>query len=262
MSLDITTHRVTVSRTARYATTGAAAAHTNSLWVAFHGYGQRAADFIAPFADAAPPGVRIIAPEGLSRFYLELPRPDGGHLTRTGATWLTRDDREDELRDALAMLHAVVGREIGAVTAACGTEPTLHLLGFSQGVAMSMRYVVERTAVVAPASPVTTHVLWAGGLAHDVADEALRLAWRQTAVHLVRGERDRFADDATRAATQARFVDLGQAVSTHTFAGGHRLDTPLLRALLAHTAGAGDGAVPTTHLADTAVRRHAWPPPS
>ena len=121
--MSVRTHHLTVARTARYATAGAAPADAARLWVVFHGYGNRAADFIAPFADAAPPDTRVVAPEGLSRFYTEPPRADGGHLQRTGATWLTRDDREDELRDALAMLHAVVAREHAAVVARTRRAP-------------------------------------------------------------------------------------------------------------------------------------------
>lgn len=232
MTFPISTSRVSVTRTARFAITGADPAHAAHLWVVLHGYGQLATEFIAPFAEAAPPGVRIVAPEGLSRFYLELPRPDGGHLTRTGATWLTRDDRDDDLRDALGMLHTVVRREIEAIMHARGATPRLHLLGFSQGVAMSMRYAVDRLAVDASAVPLATHVLWAGGLAHDVADEALREAWRQTALHVVVGARDRFASDTFRESVRSRLADIGHPVTTHTFEGGHRLDTPLLRTLL------------------------------
>ena len=232
-----TLHYLTVARTARYATVGAAPAHTAQLWIALHGYGHRAADFIAPFGAVAPADTRVVAPEGLSRFYLEMPRPDGGHLARTGASWLTRDDREVELRDALAMLHAVVAREVAAVTAARGAPPALHLLGFSQGVAMSMRWVVEAAgnpALRRPA-PVHSHVLWAGGLAHDVPDDALRAAWRATAVHAVWGSRDRFASEAARDAARQRFSAIGVTPRMHTFEGGHRLDASVLGALFART---------------------------
>jgi predicted esterase len=232
MTFPISTSRVSVTRTARFATTGADLPHAVHLWVVLHGYGQLASEFIAPFAEAAPPGVRIVAPEGLSRFYLELPRPDGGHLTRTGATWLTRDDRDDDLRDALGMLHTVVQRELTAIRQARGAAPMLHLLGFSQGVAMSMRYAVDRLARDAAAVPLATQVLWAGGLAHDVSDDALYEAWQQTALHVVVGARDRFASDTFRESVRSRLAGIGHPVTTHAFEGGHRIDTPLLRALL------------------------------
>ncbi len=227
-------HRVTVARTARYATVGAEPAQAARLWIAFHGYGHRAADFIAPVASVVPGDTRVVAPEGLSRFYLEMPRPDGGHLARTGASWLTRDDREDELRDALGMLQAVVAREHAAITAARGAPPSLHVLGFSQGVAMSMRWVVQaaQNPALGRDARVHAHVLWAGGLAHDVPDAALRDAWQRTTLHAVWGSRDRFASEAARETARARFDAIGVVPQVHTFEGGHRLDAVLLGDLL------------------------------
>jgi predicted esterase len=241
-------HRVTVARTARYATVGAEPAQAAQLWIAFHGYGHRAADFIAPFASAVPSDTRVVAPEGLSRFYLEMPRPDGGHLARTGASWLTRDDREDELRDALGMLQAVVAREHAAISAARGAPPVLHVLGFSQGVAMSMRWVVQaaQNPALSRNAQLHSHVLWAGGLAHDVPDDALRAAWAGTTLHAVWGSRDRFASEAAQESARARFAAIGVVPQVHTFEGGHRLDAARLAALLradrSPAAAAGDSA--------------------
>lgn len=227
----ITVHKRTVSRTARYATAGADPSHTTVLWVVFHGYGQLAADFITPFARVGRSDMRVVAPEGLSRFYLELPRADGAHLSRTGATWLTRDDREDELRDALGMLDAVVAGEVASVVDASGAAPAVHLLGFSQGVAMSMRWAAA-TAAQPTRVPVSKHVLWAGGLAHDVPDDAMRTAWTGTDVHVVVGEKDKFATHASRMSIGERLAQIGVPTATHTFAGGHRLDDTLLQQLL------------------------------
>ncbi len=238
----VTVSKIPVRRTARYAMTGADPSQTRALWIVFHGYGQRAADFIGPFAQAAPNDARVVAPEGLSRFYLELPRADGGHLSRTGATWLTRDDREDELRDALGMLFDVVEREFNRITDAAGEPPSLHILGFSQGVAMSMRWAIDRLTREGPASrvPIATHALWAGGLPHDVAAAALREAWRGTAVRLITGEHDRLVSEAALDGARTQLTEVAVGITEHRFGGGHRLDTPLLRSLmiLAQHAGA------------------------
>ncbi len=230
----VTMHKITVARTARYATVGAEPSAAEWLWVGFHGYGHRAEDFVAPFAECVPTHTRVVAPEGLSRFYLEMPRADGGHLARTGASWLTRDDREDELRDAMAMLHAVVAREVSAITAARGAVPSVGVLGFSQGVAMSMRWVADAASnpALGRDAPIAAHVLWAGGLAHDVTNESMRSAWRAARVHLVMGARDKFASDASRDAMRTRMAAVEVAYEEHSFDGGHRLDTQLLASLL------------------------------
>ncbi len=230
----VTLHKLAVERTARYATAGADAADATALWVVFHGYGQLASDFITTFARLVPRQTRVIAPEGLSRFYLELPRADGKHLARTGATWLTRDDREDDLRDALAMLHAVVGQEVDAILEARGEVPAIHVLGFSQGVAMSMRWVadVADRGVPEEGADIATHVLWAGGLAYDVSDDAMRAAWTGTSVRVVVGDKDKFATDAFRRTLRKRIDAMGLVIEEFTFGGGHRLDDDVLRQLL------------------------------
>ena len=104
---------------------------------------------------------------------------------------------------------------------------------------MSMRWLVEaeRNPALGAGARVHTHVLWAGGLAHDVPDEPLRTAWRDTALHLVVGDRDAFATPAWRANVETRLADIGVHPVAHAFAGGHRLDTPLLG-----SAAAGNGS--------------------
>jgi dienelactone hydrolase len=108
------------------------------------------------------------------------------------------------------------------------------VLGFSQGVAMSMRWAVEvsRNPSLGAAGRVHRHVLWAGGLAHDVPDDALRHTWRDARVEVVWGERDRFASETARDAMRARFSGLQVVPHVRTFEGGHRLDAALLETML------------------------------
>jgi dienelactone hydrolase len=133
------------------------------------------------------------------------------------------------------MLHAVVAREHAAIMAARGAPPQLGVLGFSQGVAMSMRFAADLSSnpSLGRAPQLNTHVLWAGGLAHDVSNQSIAAAWPGTTVRVVVGERDQFATDAFRDAVRTRLQAIGVTTTEHAFAGGHRLDTPLLRELLA-----------------------------
>jgi dienelactone hydrolase len=132
------------------------------------------------------------------------------------------------------MLHAVVGQEVDAVLEARGDVPAIKVLGFSQGVAMSMRWVadVADRGVPEEGADVATHVLWAGGLAHDVSDDAMRAAWTGTTVQVVVGDKDKFATDSFRRSLRKRIDAMGIAVEELTFGGGHRLDDDVLRKLL------------------------------
>lgn len=235
-------HNIRVARTARFATVGAAPANAQRLWMVFHGYGQLAAEFAQPFADVVPEDTRVVAPEGLSRFYGQMPRRDGSHLTRVGATWLTREARDDDLRDVLAMLHAVYARTVGEIVAARGAPPVVGVLGFSQGVAMAVRW----TAHLASAPPVALaaalpvrHVWWAGNLPHDMDADVLRTVFAAAQCEVVIGTRDTLLTDDARTSLMAACNTVGVTPTVREFSGGHRLDTPTLRDVLA--------ALPVSH---------------
>jgi hypothetical protein len=77
-------HHISIARTARYYQLGTISTDTRRIWFVCHGYGQLAAYFIRHFAHltAADPYLVVIAPEGLSRFYLHR-GSRGGHLDDT-----------------------------------------------------------------------------------------------------------------------------------------------------------------------------------
>lgn len=56
---------------ARYFTAGEVTQQTKHIWFVLHGYGQLADNFIRKFEVIQSPETVVIAPEGLSRFYLQ-----------------------------------------------------------------------------------------------------------------------------------------------------------------------------------------------
>ncbi len=94
-------HEITVPRTARFALSADPGDATTEIWFACHGYAQLAGSFLESIMPAAAPGRVLVAPEGLSRFY-----PDSG-TGRVGASWMTKEGRESEIRDYVALLDAV-----------------------------------------------------------------------------------------------------------------------------------------------------------
>jgi len=128
-------HHITVPRTARYHALGDAAT-ASEIWIVLHGYGHLARYFLRKF-EGLEEGRLIVAPEGLSRFYL-----DDGH-TRVGATWMTREDRELEIADQLTYLDQLTEH----LRAGSRADIRLNVLGFSQGVATACRWAaIGRTA--------------------------------------------------------------------------------------------------------------------
>jgi predicted esterase len=209
-------------RTGRYALVGAEPAHARRLWFALHGYGQLASRFVRPFTDAVPADTCVVAPEGLSRFYREMPRPDGGHLTQVGATWMTREGREEEMADAERWLSAVHDDllPVAPQGAAVG------VLAFSQGVATAIRWIAS--GGVRPQAL----VVWAGGLPDDVEDASMTQALERCDVVLVNGTQDPFVQADAHAAALARLRRWQPQARAVSFEGDHRLHRDTLAALL------------------------------
>ena len=145
-------HRLTVPRSARCYTQGGSAA--TEAWLLLHGYGQLATRFLRGFAPLATPSRLLVAPEGLSRFYLE------AGAGKVGASWMTKEDRASEIADYLGYLDQVRRELIPPVP--------LTVLGFSQGVATAARY-----AVAAAPAPVRL-VCWGGLVPEEISAGAAR----------------------------------------------------------------------------------------
>src|SRR5437867_9781706 len=63
-------HHIGVSRTARYFTLGDSSREVGEVWFVCHGYGQLAARFLEKLRVLDDGRRYLVAPEGLSRFYL------------------------------------------------------------------------------------------------------------------------------------------------------------------------------------------------
>lgn len=218
------------TRTARYALLGAEPARARRIWFALHGYGMLATRFIRAFDGIIPDDTCVVAPEGLSRFYLELPRADGGHLQRVGATWLTRESRDTDIADAHRWLDSVQREVVAEATAGTGVAPLFAVLGFSQGVATAMRWI--GASDIRPRQ----FVAWAGGLATDVDAAAFFAALAQRELRLVVGDGDPYVTPQTLAAITAALSRLTVRYRVQTFTGAHHLEATLLRELLVNLA--------------------------
>jgi len=223
----ITEHHLPVTRTARYYTAGGGDAGSiepvRELWIACHGYGQLASSFLEPFTCIATPSRRIVAPEGLSRFYVDRSRVGVNTQSKVGATWMTREDREHEIADQISYLDALhdVVRPPGDAD-----RVRLSVLGFSQGVATVVRWLTRGRARAREV------ILWAGAFPPDVELAAFAERVAGASVVLVVGGRDELAPWAAADVTLGRFTEAGIAARLVSFDGGHRLDDATLTSLV------------------------------
>ncbi|HTI03785.1 MAG TPA: dienelactone hydrolase family protein [Gemmatimonadales bacterium] len=208
-------HFLSTPRTARYFTLGTVGAQ--DLWLVLHGYSNLAARFLERFRPIASAERCIVAPEGLSRFYLT----ESPSERRVGASWMTREDRLHEIEDYVRYLDAVY-------TEVRGREDGVTVLGFSQGTATACRW----TAL--SAVRVSRLIIWGGEVPPDldlgqpVVAERLRAA-RLT---LVYGTSDEYFTPKVVAATEARLKAADVPYELRSYEGGHQIDERVLRDLV------------------------------
>ncbi|MEO6527358.1 MAG: phospholipase [Gemmatimonadaceae bacterium] len=220
MTSAITPHAIRVRRTARYFTLGPTHGFPRELWVVCHGYGQLAERFLSQF-DVLDDGTRlIVAPEALSRFYLDpIAQRRDKVAPRVGASWMTREDRDAEIEDYVGYLEQLTTELRHHLT---GAGPRIVVLGFSQGTATVCRWL---SASELRADEI---VLWAG----KIPPELDLAQWAETlhgaSLSLVAGESDELVTADAVAAEGERLSGAGVAFALHRYAGGHRIESEAL----------------------------------
>ncbi|MEM6641376.1 MAG: alpha/beta hydrolase [Bacteroidota bacterium] len=141
-------HRVTVHISAQYYTLNELNDQTKRIWVVFHGYGQLAKFFIRKFDGLDPCQNFIIAPQGLSKYYLE------GVNGRVGASWMTKEDRLTEIENQYAYVDQIL-RNYQL------EDKELVYFGFSQGTATMGRYAAHAKLSF------SKMIIWAGTFPPD-----------------------------------------------------------------------------------------------
>lgn len=202
---NIAKHSLQVARTARYFTLNPVTAETQRIWLVFHGYGQLGEYFIRHFQALNPKTDAVIAFEGLSRFYVN------GLDGRVGASWMTSEDREDEIADQSNYVNAVL-RELGINPIA---EKRIVVLGFSQGTATAVRWMAANDVLAQQL------IIWAGQLPHDVAPEKLQALLSNTKVEFCIGTEDEFITKAQVDQRMEQLQKLLPQLQMHWFEGKH-----------------------------------------
>ncbi|MCF8459392.1 MAG: serine hydrolase family protein [Flavobacteriales bacterium] len=204
---------VEVPRTARYYKLNTVSQKTENIWIVFHGYGQLSEYFIKHFEELDAEENFIIAPEGLSRFYVD------GLTGRVGASWMTKEDREEEIKDQSNYINAVLN---DAGVDFSDVSYRFIVLGFSQGTATAVRWFANNG--IRPSQL----VLWAGSFPHDVNAIEQSDIFKNLPVHFVYGDKDQFLKDVNIEEKTAEFENMGMKLSVWPFEGKHVMDRPTL----------------------------------
>jgi predicted esterase len=207
-------HELKVWRTARYYTLGKLTERTREVWFVLHGYGMLARYFLKRFEPIANETRLIVAPEGLSRFYL------GEGYSRAAASWMTKEDREAEIADQQGYLQAVFAE---LMPGGLSDNVQINILGFSQGTATAWRWVCSGNV------PFTNLILWAGSIPLDPPPTGMLLG---KGFHLLLGEQDEIIPKAIAEDFLKKLAESGVSPTVHWYTGGHTVDETALLELV------------------------------
>ncbi len=209
---------IKVEKTARYFQLGEAASVIKQVWFVCHGYGQLARYFLKHFAALANGERLIIAPEGLSRFYMN------GFYGRIGASWMTREDRLNDIKDYVIFLDAVYQQVFEQVAR---SSVKVSVLGFSQGTATASRWASLGDVKA------DRLILWAGLLPPELIDENKLEIFQKLKLILVAGENDEYASEEKILEQENHLKENSVPYKLIKFAGGHEMDSQVLKQIAA-----------------------------
>jgi predicted esterase len=211
--MEINKHNFTTDKTARYFTSGKRSEKTKNIWIVCHGYGQLAESFIKKFESIADDENHVVAPEGLHRYYL-----DEKH-ERVGASWMTKEERLDDINDYVHLLDKVLDMETSEFNG------KIILLGFSQGVATASRWYTM--GKIKPA----VFILWAGVFPPDLPFEKEHGKFEASMNFVVIGNQDEYFNLSRKEQVLKEIREKGIKFEVLTFEGKHVINSAILEQL-------------------------------
>lgn len=205
--------KIRTEKTGHYFTHGTMTEKTRYIWVCLHGYGQLAKYFIQRFEFLDPASHFVIVPEGLNRFYFE------GVNGKPVASWMTKEDRLDEIADYVLYLEALRSK--------IGWERNQNVkiiyFGFSQGVNTLLRWLQNIT-------PRADYLLlWAGGIPDDILFEHRHDYFRLVVCHYFLGDADPYIKHGMFEEKKDLIDTTGLNVNLIHYKGDHRVDAMVLK---------------------------------
>lgn len=185
---------------------------TKNIWLACHGQGQLAEYFVKKFEILNSEENFVIAPQGISKYYLN------GFTGRVGASWMTKEDREKEIENQQNLLKDIWKKEVGDPK---GKQ--VIFFGFSQGAATISRFVAYSKI------PFHKMILWSGGFAHDLTNQDFKHLSGNETIHYFTSEDDPFYKPEMLVQQRERVMSaMGIKPEVRFFEGGHKVIPELL----------------------------------
>lgn len=207
--------RVVYESTNSYETLNKLNRNTKNIWVVFHGIGYLSKYFLKYFEHLNAEENYIIAPQAPSKYYLK------DEYKYVGASWLTKIDTQQELKNVVNYLDAIAQSEN------LFESKNLILFGFSQGVSVLTRWMVAKKL-----QPKKV-VLYAGGIPNELGVQHFDyLDFKKTEVILVYGDSDVFLTKERLKTEEEKIKKLfNEKAQIINFKGGHEIKPELMAQL-------------------------------
>lgn len=198
-----------------YSTLNKLTDQTEYVWFVCHGLGYLSRYFISYFNCLDKTSNYIIAPQAPSKYY------QSDDFKYIGASWLTRENTMDEAKNILAYFDAVAEEE------AIPTDKKRILFGFSQGVSVSLRWMVARQI------DCDILVIYAGGIPEELTPGDFSFI-NKTKVKMIYGKEDPYINEKSLQKQLDRAENLfgKERIEVIPFDGKHEVKSSLIKALV------------------------------
>lgn len=189
---------------------------TKNCWIVFHGIGYLSRFFLRYFDALEPKENYIIAPQAPSKYYLN------GAYKHVGASWLTKENTQQETQNLIAYIDAVLAAE--KIPSTC----KVLFFGFSQGVSIAMRYLAHSHFLC------DTLVLYAGGIPAELKKSDFTVLMdHKTKVISIVGDADAMLTPERLEEEQEKLKAIfGETYQQITFNGAHEVKKEIIQNLI------------------------------
>lgn len=214
--MNIHAHLIEVTKTARYFTSQPPGAPYKNIWFVLHGYSHLASDFIKRFEVLADEENLVVAPEGLSRFYVK------GYFGNVGASWMTKVERMSDINDYIGYLDRVYAQ----VTEQSHHSPEkVVVLGYSQGGAAAARWAVLSN------HKIDHLIVHSSEFPDDLDENLVRRFSAQACIRYVYSNKDEFIEEELFEQQMERLRLHGIKFLPVRFEGRHEIKEEVIRQL-------------------------------
>ncbi|PZD78267.1 alpha/beta hydrolase [Mesonia sp. K7] len=205
-----TEKQISYQTTNSYSTLNTLTNETKNAWLACHGLGYLSRYFIQYFKKLDEKYNYVVAPQAPSKYYQ---KTDFKHV---GASWLTKEETQQETKNVLNYLDAIWEKELSQV------HCNRLFLGYSQGVSVITRWIASRKI------DFDKLIIHSGSIPKELKSEDFEHITGK--VYLVYGTKDEYLT-SERIKLETAFAEalFGEKLEIIPFEGKHIVNTELIK---------------------------------